>query len=108
MAGKKGALQVIADVMQQSAGETGWAHYKLGGGLQLVLVRKERHCSLRMARLASSGKWPGVDEVAIVRKAFLAPEDASEVAEVREKMDKKTGCTVGYNVVEVSWMEVGQ
>ena len=27
-----------------------------GGGLQLVFRRQERHCSLRMARLASSGR----------------------------------------------------
>ena len=104
---KKGALQVIADVMVQNAGAAGWAHYKLGGGLQLVFRRQDRHCSLRMARLASSGKWPGQDEVAIVRSAFRAPDDAEEVAELRERTDAKTGCTVGYNVVEVSWMEVG-
>lgn len=108
MAAKKGSLDVIADVMLQNAATAGWAHYKLSGGLQLVLVRKQRRCTLRMARLASSGKWPGEDEVAIVRRAFRAPEDAEEMAEVREKQDRKTGCTVGYNVVEVSWMEVGQ
>ena len=103
---KKGALQVIADVMVQNAGAAGWAHYKLGAGYNLSSgVRSATaRCAWRGWRRRASGRvrmrWQSC-----VRR--FGPDDAEEVAELRERTDAKTGCTVGYNVVEVSWMEVG-
>ncbi len=96
----------LAGEMPEAVERTGkWVHMKMPHGLELVMQRKEGRWRLAMGR---EMVYPSDAEVEVCRDAFAVPAGAEQERLMRMRKHAKTGRTITYYVVEVTWREAGK
>ncbi len=99
-------LAKLAGEMREAVERTGtWVHHRLGHGLELVMQRKEGRWRLALGR---EMVYPSETEVDVCRQAFAVPAGAEQERLMRMRRHAKTGRTITYYVVEVTWREAGK
>jgi hypothetical protein len=100
------SLPQIAERMTQQAATvpTGAVYHVLGRGLHVVYSRMEGAVRLAIGREAPS--TPSAQELAIVAKAFHAPEGAESSEKIKGWCNPTTKRKVLFNVLELRWREV--
>lgn len=97
-------LASIAAMMYSKVVDVGdWDRFKLVNGLDIILHRVT-DTQWRLA-LAREGVYPSDVEVELLRTAFDAPEAAEEARSDKQHTHPKTGRTITYKRVELTWQE---
>ena len=95
-------LDATAHRMRQMVADgAAYAHWRLTGGLELVLSRKAAHWRLALAR---PGVMPSEDEITICQRSFSVPE-GTEQRSAEKIRTGKLGQPVRWHVVEMTWLE---
>ena len=96
------ALDATAHRMRQMvANGAAYAHWRLSGGLELVLSRKAAHWRLALAR---AGVMPSQDEIGACQRSFSVPE-GTEQRSAEKIRPGKSSQPIRWHVVEMTWVE---
>lgn len=102
--GSRSRLAAIATTMYSNVTAPGkWDRAKLQNGLDIILHRVDDH-RWRLA-MAREGVYPSDAEVKIVRSLFDIPAAAEEARSEKAHRHPKTGRTITYRRVEITWQE---
>ena len=102
--GSRSKLAAIATTMYSKAVRPGdWDRTKLANGLDIILHRVD-DTRWRLA-LARVGVYPSDMEVEIIRDTFDVPDAAEEARSEKQHTHPKTGRTITYRRVEITWQE---
>ena len=102
-ASKRTFGEIVATMHAQIARADGVAQQRLGSGLELILVRLGEQRTLTVRRIDVP---PSLVEITVVRGAFDVPIGAEPLSFTRRALLPKTGTTVCYRGVTLTWREV--
>jgi len=102
-ASKRTFGEIVATMHAQIARADGVAQQRLGGGLELILVRQGEQRTLTVRRIDVP---PSPVEITVVRGAFHVPIGEEPKPFARRALLPKTGTTALYRGVTLTWREV--
>jgi hypothetical protein len=96
---------IVATMRAHIARADGVAQQRLSGGLELILVRQGEQHTLTLRRINVP---PSAVEITVVRGAFDVPIGEEPQPFARRALLPKTGDTVLYRGVTLTWREVAR